>query len=371
MAISPLSLTAGAGLYQNQGILVNAEFTTNRTTYESTSLIGNLLYSIGAAVGLGVSDSTLANMISIGSDVSGNYFPALGDSLPSNLVANIGNSGLVSNIANTANIYTNNTSRFAQIFAAAQGYVSLTNDIIESAINANNYLGPTYNGMDDLISGDLAKVNLAYEAFGQDLQQLGELIDFANYGTPASVLQQISRAGNMLNGTTPALQDCLLEDGLTQTDIASLVNNNVQDLFNPDGLTQVEFDSLQKRAYPCFTEIQGADLQDILDILGVTTPGIESLADLLNPLKIFPTSWPSLTMSIPQGPILIYNPDATVNSAITSALDTTTLIPQACDQLAKIIPPDQAAANQALAISFSQIKNIGSLILPQVARAVE
>lgn len=370
MAISPLSLTAGAGLYQNQGIQVNATFTTNRATYESTALIGNLLYTINAAVGLGVGSTTLANLKTIGANVSANYFPALGDSLPSNLSATVGNAGLIANISDAGNSYVSSTSVFVQIFSAAQGYVSTTNDLIESAVNANNYLGPTFTSMDDLISGDLARVNLAYPAFGADLQQLGELIDFESYGTPAALLQRIAQQGNMLNGTTPALQEHLLSCGLSNQDIADLVNNNVQSLFNPAGLTQAQFDSLQKRAYPCMTEVQGADLQDILDILGVTTPNINTLADLLNPVKIFPTSWPSLTMSTPAGPILIYNPDATIRDAVSQALSTSALIPQACDQLAKIIPPDQAQANQALTISFLQIKNIGGVGLPQLAEAV-
>ena len=370
MPISPLSLTAGAGLYQNQGIQLNATFTTNRTTYESTGLIGNLLYSINAAVGLGVGSGTLANLTTIGANVSANYFPALGDSLPSNLTANIGNAGLIANIAATGSSYVSSTSRFAQMFAAAQGFVNLTNDVINSAVNANNYLGPTFTNMNDLITGDLAKVNLAFPEFGIDLQALGDAVDLANYGTPAALLQQIAKKGNMLNGTTPALQECLLQDGLTNRDIADLVNNNVQSLFNPTGLSQAEFDSLQKRAYPCLTTTKGADLQDILDILDVTTPNINSLADLLDPVKIFPNSWPSLTMATPDGPILIYAPDGTVNTAVQQALATTSLIPQACDQLAKIIPPDQAQANQALVISFAQVKNVGSLALPQLAAAV-
>lgn len=370
MPISPLSLTAGAGLYQNQGIQLNATFTTNRATYESTSLISDLLYTITTANTLGVGAGTLGNLKTLGANVTGNFFPALGDSLPGNLTANVGNAGLVANISDTGNSYVSSTSSFVQMFSAAQGYVVTTNDLINSALNANNYLGPTFTSLDDLISGDLARVNLAYPAFGADLQQLGDLIDFENYGTPAALLQQIARKGNMLNGTTPALQDCLITDGLSQKDIADLVNNNVQSLFNPGGLTQAEFDSLQKRAYPCMSEIKGADLQDILDILGVTTPNINTLADLLNPIKIFPTSWPSLTLITPQGPILIYNTDATVNNAVNETLAMNAMVPQACDQLAKIIPPDQAMANQALAVSFAQIKNIGAVGLPQLAEAV-
>jgi hypothetical protein len=44
------------------------------------------------------------------------------------------------------------------------------------------------------------------------------------------------------------------------------------------------------------TKINGTGLQQILDLLKVTTPGLTTMADLLNPIKIFPTSFASLSV---------------------------------------------------------------------------
>lgn len=368
--VSPLALTAGVGIYGNTAFMVNAQFTTNRTSYETSGMIGNLLFVISEAVGngtLSIGSGTIANIKTIGANVSGNYLPSLGDSLPSNLSATIGNVGLVANIMATANTTISNAAVFVQAFSAAQGYVTLTNTIIESAINANEYLGPTFNTMTNLFTGDLARINLAFPAFGGDLRNLGNLFDFNNFGTPSALLAKLSQQGNMINGTLPAVRDALLDHGLTNQDIKDLVNRNVQSLFNPNGLSENEFDVLQKKAYAALGDIIDAILDDVLSILGVITPNISSMRDLLNPIKIFPNSFASLTMPTPAGDILIYSTDGSVNSEIPAVLNSGTLVPKGCDQLAKIMPPDQAAANRALQVSFAQVKNLANASLPQVA----
>ena len=367
---TPLALTAGVGIYGNTAFTVNTAFTTNRASYESTALITDLLFTIGEAAGnvtLGISNGILANLKSIGANVSGNYIPSLGDSLPSNLTATVGNVGLIGNIMATANAIVGNATVFVQAFSAAQGYVSLTNNVIESAVNANEYLGPTFTNQNNLITGDLMRVNPALPAFGEDLRDLGNLFDFDGFGTPAALLAKLSEQGNMINGTLPAVRDALLAQGLTTQDISDLVNQNVESLFNPTGLTANQFDSLQKRAYPALCTITGADLADVLSILGVTTANIASMCDLLDPVKIFPRSYASLTLPTPAGDILIYNNDGSVNSQVPAVLNNGSLVPQGCDQLAKIIPPDQAAANRAIQVSFAQVKNLFNTTLPEVA----
>lgn len=375
--ISPLALTAGRNFYNtagNTGVIINAVFSTNMATYESNSLMSNLLPVIADAasnVSLSISAGTLAALKTMG-NTSG---AALADSVPSGVSITIGNTGLTGQMLANASTYlgNGNFSIFAQAFGAATGYIGLTNLIINSAVNADEYLGPTYQGMDSLISGDLARVNLAYEAFGEDLQDLGSAFDFGNLDqllTPAGLLQQISTAGNMVNGTLPTIQDALLDQGLTIQDITDLVNNNIESLFNPNGLTSVEFDRLQKKAYPALCAITGTDLQEVLTILDVTTPNIEKLCDLLDPKKIFPRSYPSLTLPVLDDNLLIYQPDGTVNPKIEPLLNGGTLTPVGCDQLSKIIPPDQAVVNRALQVAFGQIKNINDLTLAQMAGAL-
>lgn len=375
--ISPLALTAGRNFYNtagNTGVAINAVFSTNMASYESNSLMANLLPVIANAasnVSLGISAGTLAALKSMG-NTSG---AALADSVPSGISITIGNTGLSGQMLANASTYlgNGNFSIFAQAFGAATGYIGLTNLIINSAVNADEYLGPTYQGMESLISGDLSRINLAYEAFGDDLQNLGFAFDFANLDqllTPAGLLQQISAAGNMINGTLPTIQDALLDQGLTLQDIADLVNNNVESLFNPNGLTSVEFDRLQKKAYPALCSITGADLAEVMSILNVTTANISKLCDLLDPKKIFPNSYPSLTLPLPDGNLLMYQPDGTVNPKIEPLLNGGTLTPVGCDQLSKIIPPDQAVVNRALQIAFGQVKNVNDLTLVQISGAL-
>lgn len=389
--ISPLALTAGAGLYANTGLTINTVFSTNITTYNTTSFVANLLLAMDDAhnqPGVDISDAVMANLMSLGANVAGNYCPALGDSVPSNVSIPIGTSGywgdssidppfgLTGALVKAADEYLGmgNYSVFCQAFATADAYVTTTNQIIFSASNANTYLGPTFRNMDDLITGDVTRVNLATESFGTDLENLGRLIDFNNlaqFGTPAGLLQQLSRAGNMINGTLPAIRNALFEEALTDQDISDLVNNNTAALFNPNGLSQNDFDKLQKKAYPALCRITGADLADVLAILAVRTTNISRMCDLLDPRQIFPNSYTSLTMPTPAGDVLIYNDDGSVNDIIADTLDSELLVPGGCENLAKIIPPDLAAANRALQLAFSQIKNINSITLPPLAQAVQ
>jgi hypothetical protein len=215
-----------------------------------------------------------------------------------------------------------------------------------------------------MITADLSKVSLALPALGADLEQLGNLFAFStiqNLGEPAALLQQLSKVGRMGNSTLPCVQAALEMAGLDSAEITDLISNNRQSLFNPDGLTTNQFDRLQRQAYQGMNMVAGDCLADVLAILDVTTPNIEDMADLLNPVKILPTSYPTLKF----GDQLIYAPDASVNSGISQELNATT--PTGCDELGKIIPPAQAVANKALQVQLQQVSGIQNLTLPQLA----
>lgn len=389
---SPLALTAGAGLYNNTGLAVNVAMTTNKTTYENLSPIANLLFTIEQAnsnVALAITASTFAALQSIGGNVDGAFLPALGDSAPSNIglttgtIGNVTAPGLTGRMLANANVSIGNgsISKFAQAFSAAQGYISITNQIIESALNANEYLGPTFDGQENLITADIGKLTTAYSAFGRDLAKLGNLLplqDLDLFGTPAGLLKQLAESGNMVNGSTPAIESALRAQGLTNQNIADLVQDNrciTSRLFRVSSptnvcLTQNDFDKLQKAAYPALCTIQGQDLTDALTILGVTTDNISTLCDLLDPKKIFPESYPSLTLWTPSGPVLIYNNDGEVDSLVEEILNNGSVTPKGCDDLSKIIPSDQAVSNRALQVSFAQIKGITDISLQQLAQVL-
>ena len=378
---TPLQLWAGVGMYSGNAITANTQLANNIASYNSLTPIANLIYTIGQAasnVSLSISAGTLANLKTIGSNISGNFCPALGDSVPSNVSWTVGNAGYATSITTAASTYLGggDFGKFAQAFGAAQGYISLTNGIINSAVNVNSddFLGPTYSGMDNLISGDIGKVNLAFPAFGADLANIGCAVKFSRVeqlGTPASLLQNLAECGNMLNGSTPCVTTALQAQGLSDKNIADLVNNNVQSLFNPNGLTQNQFDTLQKAAYPALVNVTGDCLTEVLSILDCTTPNIVTMADLLNPVKLYPTSYTSLTLPTPNGPVLIYNTDGSVNSVIEPILNSGTVTPKGCDDLAKVIPSAQAQANRALQIAYQQVKGIRGTTTQQLAAILQ
>jgi hypothetical protein len=365
--LSPLQLTSGAGLLQNAGIAVNSTFLAKIDEYESIPFIADLLTTLSLSSAAGLSSETITSLRTLGSVAC----PALGDSIPNGYagVAPIpapGNAGFVSIFPAIGQKYLGNgdVGKFAQAFSAAQGYVSQVNQFIISAANANEYLGPTFTNLDDMITGDLSKVSLALPALGEDLEQLGFLISLADLdhlGEPAALLQQLSKLGNMGTSTLPCVQAALEMSGLTTNDIANLVSNNRESLFNPAGLTSNQFDRLQQRAYQGMNMVSGACLDDVLAILDVTTPGINDMADLLDPVKILPTSYPSLKFEDQ----LIYTPTGDVTSGIADTLNATT--PTGCDELGKIIPPNQAVANKALQFQLQQVSGIQNLTLPQLA----
>jgi hypothetical protein len=69
------------------------------------------------------------------------------------------------------------------------------------------------------------------------------------------------------------------------------------------------------------TQIQGQDLNQILNLLKITTSGIDTMADLLNPVKLFPNSYQSLTVVTSGGLRAIYiNSEGTVNSNLRDEL---------------------------------------------------
>lgn len=378
---TPLQLTAGVGFYSGNAITANTQLANSIASYNALAPIANLIYTIGQAtsnVGLSISAGTIANLKSLGANVAGNYCPALGDSVPSNVSWTVGNAGYATSITTAASTYlgSGDFGKFAQAFGAAQGYISLTNNVINSAVNVNStdYLGPTFSNMNNLITGDIAQVNLAFPAFGADLAKIGCAIKFSRselIGTPSGLLQNLAECGNILNGSTPCVTVALKAEGLTDQNISDLVNNNVQNLFNPDGLSQNQFNTLQKRAYPALVNVTGTCLQDVLNILDCTLPNIETMADLLNPAKLFPTSFSSLTLPTPNGPVLIYDTTGAVNSVITPILNSGSITPTGCDELAKIIPPANAAASRALQISFQQIKGISGVTTQQLAAILQ
>jgi hypothetical protein len=203
----------------------------------------------------------------------------------------------------------NNVSNIAQAVNQALGYTSQTTTFVNSAVNSQTYLGNTFTNVNNMITGGVTTVNLATQAFGADLQALGRLINLAdlnNFGSPLALVRQVFAVA----GTVPVLSVAFVEAGIDQQVVINLSNPTI-----------TVVDSAQRLMYQAMTQITGTDLAQILTVLEVTTVGINTMADLLNPLKLFPNSFLSMTAPTAQGPRAIYvNAQGTVNTDLIQQL---------------------------------------------------
>ena len=384
---TPLQLIAGAGLLQNQGISVPTALTNAVSSYNSLPFVQDLMSTISLGPGFGLNAGVIASLKTLGNTTC----PALGASIPSAyagdnpLIPTTETGGFGNLVVNNAALYLGDgeVDRFCQAYQIVVGYRGTANELICSAVNATTYLGPTFTSMNDLITGQFTSVNLALKCLGRDLAQLGNAINLANldaFGTPAAVLQQLSDEAKITSGTLSGVALKLAEYGLTESDIVLLCT--------PDASTRTpstnEFNALQKKAYLAMAAIDADDLASVLDVLGVVTPNINTMADLLDLKKILPESWISLTVPstantpsgiptiLPINSVLMFNTDGSVNPAVQAALNDSSAItlPAGCDELAKIIPPDQAVVNKAFQAGLQNVGGISTTTLPRVATAL-
>ena len=304
--LSSVNLIAGAGILGNVGgipIIANTDLSNSISAYTSVPVV-----------------SRFANIVASGYislNVVANTFPALTNSVPTAFQGNIGNATLTSTVSAEVDLIlgTGDLGIFAQVFSAAQGYVQQTNQLIKSTINAEASDNTTgWTNQDNTSTGGLSEVSLAFSAFGADLAQLGRSIDLNNIndlGSPAALLKQLASVAN----PTPALNTALLQSGIP----AELVNDPI----NADYTEQQ-----QKQIYTAMTNITGAELSQILTLLRVTTPNLNTMADLLNPVKMFPRSYNTLTAPTQNGLRGIYiNSTGAVNSKLETELPASVLAP--------------------------------------------
>lgn len=321
--------------------------------YNNLAIIAQYTDILGAAYG-NVANTTYANLASLGSS----SFPGVTNAIPSGydlsdiapgnvyIAFATGNTfvggltGLVTDMANQI-MGDGDLTRFTQIYSTGQGYAGLTNQFINSNLNANTIastFGPVTGGMDNVTTGGWNQVTQAYGAFGQDLINLGRLInpqDLAVLGSPAALLKQLAAEG----GLFPAVTNVLKQNGISNSQIGAISTGSLGEID----------DSANKLLYQAMTQIVGNTLQQVCAVLGVKLPvgqasplsydetlptlrlrnpraptqtatdnTINTMADLLNPVKIFPNSFATLTMPTPDGLRAIY---ATTSGAINSNLE--------------------------------------------------
>lgn len=367
--LTPLQLIATSSLLNNQGIKgLPTALTAAIAAFNSTTVISAFQAALTYYVGQSWANvSTLTNLQTIGNATCA----ALGNSIPlayTTLTPVVSPGGFSGLITQTGNTYLGNgdVSRFAQGFMSMQSYISSTNLFINSAVNAQTYLGPTFQNMNSLVTNGISDINPNFTGFAVDLAKQGQLTNFRQlslYGTPAGLLIQLSILARIPAGTIKVVEVQLVAAGLTVQDIAILIAA-------PSSVTENQFNQLQKAAYQGMKNVVGDDLAQVLAILEVTTPNITSMADLLDPKKVYPNSYQTLRTPTPGGFVPVYQPDGSVNMNLMSNVSTLLPTPSGCEDLGKIIPPDQAVANKSIQVAYEQITGIITTELPILAQTI-
>ncbi len=390
---TPLQLTVTASMLQNSGLKsVPTALASAIVTFNATTVISNYIAAVNFYKAQSFfTESTFDSLLSVGSTVC----PALGNSIPATPVGSYPNldseyltintvtddstldpSGFSLLIDQTASAYLGDGdyAKFCQGFMAVQNYIETVNAYIFSAAQANEYLGPTFSNLNNMITADVTKVNTNLENFGVDLTRQGNLFDFNNldlYGTPAGLLQQIAAVTGITTQAPPGVQEALIVSGLTPAEIRTLITDNRYSLLNPNGVSENEFNRLQRLAYQGFESVSPTVLQQVLSVLSVTTPNITEMQQLLDVKKVFPLSYDTMTVPTFDGPVLIYDPTGAVNMSVAPAINAALASPTGCDELGKVIPPATAVANKAMEAALKQLaKSVPNVTLPDLANAV-
>jgi hypothetical protein len=275
---------------------------------------------------------------------------------------------------------------FLSSFLSAQSFIAYSNQAIFAMHNSKTFLEGAFSNMNDLISADIAGVNLSSWTWGNDLINLGTSIDLADidtFGMPSSLLKTLAKYGAL----TEELVLALLASGIQGKDITAIVSGEL-----------IPTVKQEQQIYGSFLVITGLDLINVLALLKCKTQNIQTLADLLSVKKIFPNSYQSLT--IPQynsapGPTnsktyyLIYE-NGGVNSSLelfdagsvfrTPVTDAIEPVEDATNftepsttlgsHLFNVIPKADAIAAAAFAYSMLQIRNIKQCDFEKFAQVV-
>lgn len=269
--------------------------------------------------------------------------------------------------------------KFGKILSSNINYVDSTNQFVNGANNSKTG-SQVWLGSDNRITGGIADVSNNFERFANDLDNLGTLIDWSNLpdlGNPGQLVVNLFNAGNLgtlgdIIGLLPLEPNNIVALGGSLANAAYVIaNNEAPNMINLgiDLPTVIQQGpnlpaTLLKQIYIVLQVITGDDLAQIQQILGSKIKGLQTAADLLNPMKYLPTSYMSLTtyISTPDPTLVpIYvDQSGSVNSRLNNY----------GDNLKSILPPDQAVANAALSQSLQQIKGVSNISTDRFSFAV-
>jgi hypothetical protein len=241
---------------------------------------------------------------------------------------------------------------FLQSWMNCYSYAEYSNNAILSVDNSKRFLDGTYSNMNDLITADITGVSLSTNIFGQDLIKTGKAIDLSKistFGLPSNLLLTLVQN----NALTKNVSLALLASGIQQDELGQLLGN-----ISPATSEQ------ERKIYGAFNLIVGDGLAEVLIPLNCKTAGLDSLADLLNPKKLFPNSYQSLTVPV-------YNTTQSVNNSKTyypiyggGGVNGNLNSPQVSNQIGTQTPtgtPQQSVSTNRI-IDGSIVTGIGGLV---------
>lgn len=283
---------------------------------------------------------------------------------------------------------------FLSSFLSAQSFMEYTNQVIMANQNAKTFLDGSYSNMDDLISADVYGINLSNTLFGTDLENLGKVLNLAridSFGLPSVLLQTLGEN----NAVIPDLVLALLSSGLESSEVQGLISGTI-------ATPTIE---QEQQIYSAYLIIIGENLEEIVAPLQCITPGLSSLADLLDVRKLFPNSYMSLTvpkynseLGLPTNSKTYYplyisgglnealttedmneyvgtqtpkRPPNVVRNRIVSANNINVPKKGFGSYLFDILPNQQAVAAGAFSFAMRQVKNIDRADIKKFARAVK
>jgi len=306
-----------------------------------------------------MSSTLYDSLLSLGSQ----SIPALGNSKPSTYTrtysGELASYGFLRLIPYQAHkeFYLNSGkySDFLSTFLSCNSFAQSQNEFISAMNQSKGYLDGSYSNMNDLITSDITGVSLSTLYWGQDLIATGKAINLANidkFGEPVQLLRTI----NDNRATSTGLNIALLAAGMTSTELEAIFNGKEPTL------------EQQRLMYGCFNMVMGDDLQDILIPLNVQTQGLNSLADLLDPKKLFPNSYQTLTY-----PEYNISPQPTNSKTYHLTYKDGEVDIKSGSigfRLTNILPNNISYACDALSMAMMQIKNIKSMNIEKFSQVV-
>lgn len=389
---APFSSLAGAPLSLSDSLTGLTNFaptlSTMVTGLAAISGVGAPLAGLGPALsaiqGAGFSTNMLSAFNAIPTDlgIGGGLFDAVAGFAPSvnNLLTTAtGGSGVLNDalkyagdwsaetlggtFAGIGGAVTGDPKKFGTILNTASSYVTNANQMINAATNSTA-LGTTFTNMNNIVSGSLSGVNLDFGGFGEEISKLGSTVNLSNLsnlGSPGQLLANLGNQGtlgpmyNKLSeiSVDPRVAQTLVPD---LTNIASRGNITLGELgIDFNAIAQQGADlppAIQNQIFEAFDSLDTTEVAQIKSILDNSQDAITNGSDLLDPKKLFPNSFETLTAPLRTASVgfrAIYeNNTGSVNSQFESL----------GENLKGIVPDDLAVANGALARSLQQVKNI-------------